>query len=206
MSSNRRRRTRGPRTATPLVAALLLLGVFAGAIGLGQLLGVPLPSLALNLGLGSGAGMRPSQPTRISIPNLNLRAGIVEVGKADDGSIAPPGEDPTGTAGWYGLGPTPGEVGTAVIVGHVDTSTGPAVFAKLHELRRGMAIEVKRQDRRTAKFEVDSVETFPKTAFPAQRVLAHSDTAQLALVTCGGEWVGGHTGYADNVIVFAHLT
>jgi hypothetical protein len=49
------------------------------------------------------------------------------------------------------------------------------------------------------------VESFPKSAFPASRVLVHDDVPRLVLVTCGGEWRGGHIGYADNVIVFAHL-
>jgi hypothetical protein len=199
-----RPRVSGPRTSTPLIAALVLVGVFAAALGVGQLLGIPLPSLDLGL-RRHGEGMQPSTPTRITIPTLGIRAGVVEVGQAPDGSIAPPAEDPAGSAGWFGQGPTPGEAGTAVIVGHVDTATGPAVFAKLHELRPGKTIEVKRADKRTATFAVDTVETFPKTAFPAQRVLTRTDTPQLALITCGGEWVGGHLGYADNVIVFAHL-
>ena len=73
----------------------------------------------------------------------------------------------------------------------------------MHELRAGARIEIRRQDRRVATFTVDSVETFPKTAFPADRLLVHDETPRLALVTCGGEWLG--SSYADNVIVFAHL-
>jgi sortase (surface protein transpeptidase) len=130
---------------------------------------------------------------------------VVEVGKADDGSIAPPMEDPVHAVGWYGLGPTPGEPGTAVMVGHVDTDDQAAVFQNLHQIQAGKLIEVSRKDRRVATFKVDSVESFPKAAFPADRVLVHDDVPRLALVTCGGEWIGGETGYADNVIVFAHL-
>jgi Sortase domain len=192
---------RGSRTSVPLVAGLLLAGVFATAIGLGQSVGLPrLPSFSHP---DSDPGMKPSQPVRISIPTLGVRANVVEVGRADDGSIATPVEDPAGTAGWYGLGPTPGETGTAVIVGHVDTASRPAVFQRLGELKAGKVIEVSRKDRKVATFKVESVERFPKTSFPADRVFDAADGARLALVTCGGEWVGGDTGYADNVIVFA---
>ncbi|MBX6749610.1 MAG: class F sortase [Micromonosporaceae bacterium] len=166
---------------------------------------MPMPSFSVDWPRSDGKVMVPSKPTRLSISSLGVRADVVEVGKADDGSIAPPVEDPTRTVGWYGLGPTPGEPGTAVIVGHVDTDSRPGVFHNLRDIRAGKLIEVARKDRRIATFRVDSVEEFPKDKFPADRVLVHSDVPRLALVTCGGEWVGGDTGYADNIIVFAHL-
>jgi hypothetical protein len=194
-----------PRASSvPLVVCLLLVGVFGIAVGLGQHLGMPMPSWP-QVGPDRETGMRPSQPTRISIPTLGVRANVVEVGRADDGSIAAPVEDPVRTAGWYGLGPTPGEPGTAVIVGHVDTASRPAVFRRLGEIEAGKIIEVIRKDRKVATFTVESVETFPKTSFPADRVFAESDTPRLVLVTCGGTWLGGPIGYADNVIVFARL-
>jgi hypothetical protein len=197
---SRRRRRRSP---LPWIAGLLLLGVFATAIGLGQFYGFP--SFSWSSQHADDTGLRPSAPIRISIPALGVRADVVPVGRADDGSIATPVEDPAGTAGWYGLGPSPGEDGTAVIVGHVDTASKPAVFSKLGQLTTGKLVEVKRKDRRVATFTVESVERFPKTSFPADRVFAETDSPRLVLVTCGGEWVGGSVGYADNVIVFARL-
>jgi hypothetical protein len=188
----------------PLVATLLVIGLFASAVGVGRALGIPLPDFTL--GWTSGQDMRPSLPTRISISAVGMRADVVEVGLAGNGSIAAPTGDPVRTVGWYGHGPTPGEPGVAVLVGHVDTHDRAAVFHRLHELKPGTRIEVRRKDRRTATFIVDSVETFPKTAFPADRLLVRDEVPRLALVTCGGDWVGGASGYADNVIVFAHLT
>jgi hypothetical protein len=203
-----RARSSAPRSAAPIVAGLVLLGVFGTAVGLGQFVGLPawvsLPSLSSNH--ADGRSMKPSAPTGISIPTLGVRAGVVEVGKAADGSIATPTRDPIGTAGWYGLGPSPGEAGSAVIVGHVDTANKPAVFERLKELTAGKLIEVTRRDHRTATFTVESVESFPKTSFPADRVFTNGDASRLVLVTCGGKWIGGPLGYADNVIVFAHLT
>jgi hypothetical protein len=193
------------RNKAPLVASLLLIGVFFTAVGVGHAFGMPLPNLSSDWTRSSPKSMEPSKPTRVSIASLGIRADVVEVGQADDGSIAPPVEDPINTVGWYGLGPTPGEPGTAVLVGHVDTDNQAAVFHNLREIKAGKLIEVSRKDRRVATFKVDSVESFPKTAFPADRVLTHDDVPRLALVTCGGEWLGGRHGYADNVIVFAHL-
>ena len=198
-----------PRSILPLVAVLILVGLFCTGFGLGQLFGLPSlpgPSTFGDSPVGgSTKGLKPSIPTRISIPSLGVRAKIIEVGQAADGSIATPDADPVEAAGWYRLGPTPGEVGTAVIVGHVDTDSQPAVFHSLTELRTGKLIEVDREDHRVATFTVESVETFPKTSFPAGRVFDSTDRARLVLVTCGGSWVGGHIGYSDNVIVFATL-
>ena len=198
----------GPRSTLPLVAVLTLIGVFCTGVGLGQIFGLPSlpgPSSAEEGQRGSTEGLSPSKPTRISIPALGVRAQVIEVGLAADGSIATPATDPAEATGWYSLGPTPGERGTAVIVGHVDTDSQPAVFHRLSELRKGKLIEVDREDHRVATFTVESVETFPKTSFPADRVFESTDRARLVLVTCGGTWVGGHIGYRDNVIVFATL-
>ena len=208
----------GPRSVLPLVVVLMLVGFFCAGVGLGQLFGLPSPPGLSTFGgshrgstedgsTGSGAteGLGPSIPTRISIPSLGVRAKIIKVGRAADGSIATPAADPAEATGWYRLGPTPGELGTAVIVGHVDTDSRPAVFHKLPELSRGKLIKVNREDHRVATFTVESVETFPKTSFPADRVFDSTDRARLVLVTCGGTWVGGDIGYSDNVIVFATL-
>lgn len=208
----------GPRSVLPLVVVLMLVGFSCAGVGLGQLFGLPsLPDLS-SVGDnhrgsteggspegGSTEGLSRSIPTRISIPSLGVRAKVIEVGRAADGSIATPAADPAEAAGWYRLGPTPGELGTAVIVGHVDTASRPAVFHRLHELRKGKLIEVSREDHGVVTFMVASVETFPKTSFPADRVFDSTDRARLVLVTCGGTWLGGNIGYSDNVIVFATL-
>jgi len=197
----------GPRSTLPLVAVLTLVGVFCTGVGLGQIFGLPsLPGPSSSGDSQRDAeGLSPSKPTRISIPSLGVRAIVIEVGQAADGSIATPETDPAEATGWYRLGPTPGERGTAVIVGHVDTASQPAVFHRLPELQKGTLIEVDREDHRVATFTVESVETFPKTSFPAGRIFDSTDQARLVLVTCGGPWVGGHIGYSDNVIVFATL-
>ncbi|GAA1801994.1 class F sortase [Luedemannella flava] len=193
-----------PRAAI-VALVLCVVGLFALGIGAGQLTGLPTLShlWAAHARADADRLHRPSAPSVLLIPEIGVRAEVVPVGLASDGSIAPP-RDPRGAAvGWYERGPTPGQSGAAVLVGHVDTRDAPAVFHRLGELRRGELIQVHRRDRHTAAFRVDSVETFPKTAFPVKRIFGDASEARLVLVTCGGRWVGGETGYADNVVVFA---
>ncbi|MEU4640904.1 class F sortase [Micromonospora sp. NPDC023814] len=161
------------------------------------------------------AGLRPppkkfpvlpaSPPVDITIDTIDVRAPVHNVGIAPDGSIGVPDAARAQEAGWYDQGPTPGQYGPAVIVGHVDTSTGPAVFHKLRDLREGDPIEVARADRSVAVFEVDTVERFGKERLPVDEVFGDFSRPRLRLITCGGRWVGGETGYADNVVVFASL-
>ena len=131
-----RPRSSAPSSMLPLVAGLVLVALFAGGLGLGQMFGLPTP-WDFHWSHGTAAALHRSVPTRISIPALGVRAPVVGVGTAADGSIAAPAIDKPDETGWYRLGPTPGERGTAVIVGHVDTADRPAVFAKLGALGRG---------------------------------------------------------------------
>lgn len=210
------RRPPARRTVSgPLSVFLVFLGLFATSAGLGLASG-PLnwPGWGDWFG-GSGAGdppprsfpvLAPSPPTAIRIPSIGVRAPVHRVGLAADGSIAVPPLRRHDEAGWYGDGPTPGQFGPAIVVGHVDTRTGPSVFYRLDRLERGATIEVTRRDRRVAIFRVDSVERFDKGSLPAQRVYGDFRRPGLRLITCGGRWRGGGIGYADNVVVFATLT
>src|SRR4026209_2820496 len=123
----------------------MLVGLYCTGFGLGQIFGLPsLPGLSSfgdsqrdSAVGGSTEGLSPSIPTRISIPSLGVRAKVIKVGRAADGSIDTPAADPAKATGWYRLGPTPGELGTAVIVGHVDTASQPAVFHRLGGVGEG---------------------------------------------------------------------
>ncbi|WP_228544110.1 MULTISPECIES: class F sortase [unclassified Micromonospora] len=161
------------------------------------------------------AGLRPppkrfpvlsgSPPTQIAISRIDVRAPVHQVGIAPDGSIDVPATARAQEAGWYDQGPTPGQYGPAVIVGHVDTTTGPAVFHGLRELRDGDEIEVTRADRKVAVFTVDEVRRYGKERLPVDEIFGDFSRPNLRLITCGGRWVGGGTGYADNVVVYATL-
>nr|WP_236646813.1 class F sortase [Micromonospora acroterricola] len=203
----RRRFGTGPGVPVLAVAALMVLIV--AMLGVEQVTGINMLPDRLSAGLRPPPKKFPvlpaSRPTDLSIRTLDLRAPVHDVGIAPDGTIAVPDAARAQEAGWYDQGPTPGQYGPAVIVGHVDTTTGPAVFHQLRELRSGDQIEVTRSDHSVAVFEVDSVERFDKGRLPVDQVYGDFSRPSLRLITCGGQWVGGETGYSDNVVVFASL-
>lgn len=145
-----------------------------------------------------------AMPTRITIPAIGVAAPVTPTGLEKDGSVEVPPLDQPALTGWYEPGAAPGQRGGAVVLGHVDTRRdGPAVFYRLSRLRPGDRIKVLRRDGRTANFQVDSVERFPRTSFPTSRAYGPLDYPGLRLVTCGGEFDRGHHEYVDNVMVFA---
>ncbi|GGS04266.1 hypothetical protein GCM10010169_56240 [Micromonospora fulviviridis] len=198
---------RGPGAPVLVVAALMALIV--AMLGVEQVTGVSVLPEQLTAGLRPPPKKFPvlsgSPPTDLTISKIDLRAPVHRVGIAPDGSIAVPDVGRAGEVGWYDQGPTPGQYGPAVIVGHVDTTTGPAVFHDLKNLDDGDRIEVTRQDRSVAVFEVTSIERYGKERLPVREVYGDFSRPNLRLITCGGRWVGGETGYADNLVVYASL-
>ncbi|NUO59158.1 MAG: class F sortase [Hamadaea sp.] len=201
------------------LACLALMA--AGGWGIGQLAtaahkpGTPPPLPAQVLALPSGGLAQPptgpgaltrSVPRKIIIPKIGLRAWIEQIGLRPDGAIATPSYERANHASWYKLGPTPGEAGAAVIIGHVDTKKSVGVFYYLTRLRPGDEVEVEREDRTTAVFTIEMMESFPKAAFPADRVYAGGSTPELRLITCGGRYNAKTHSYSDNIVVFARLT
>lgn len=157
--------------------------------------------------LGVPAGLPRSAPTTIAIPRIGVRAEIMTLGTNPDGTVQVPPLDQAMKAGWYSPGASPGEVGNAVVVGHVDSAKlGPAVFFNLGALVRGDIIAVSRQDGSTATFTVDEVRSYPKTAFPAEQVYGPSGVPGLRVVTCGGVFDRTAGSYLDNIVVYARMT
>ncbi|MFC4063179.1 class F sortase [Planomonospora corallina] len=149
--------------------------------------------------------MPASPPTALHIPRIGVTAPLMRLGLDGTGAIENPPLDEPGLAGWYVHGPTPGEAGPAVITGHLDTRTGPAVFARLDRLRRGDQVQVLRTDGSVAVFVVDRREHVTKDAFPTARVYGHVDRPELRLITCGGVFDHAAHSYRGNTIVYAHL-
>jgi LPXTG-site transpeptidase (sortase) family protein len=146
-----------------------------------------------------------SRATTLRIPSLGVDAPVVGLGlDADRRLETPPADDPN-LVGWYKDGPTPGERGTAVAVGHRDTRKGAAVFAALGRIEPGRTIEVRRADGRTAVYTVDKVRVFDKDRFPDKEVYGPTRRPELRVITCGGLYTH-RAGYSSNVVVFAHLT
>lgn len=146
-----------------------------------------------------------SRPTSFRVPSLGIDAPITGVRLDRDRQLETPPVDRPKLVGWYQGGPTPGESGTAVAVGHRDTPTGRAVFAALAQVKPGRLIEVKRVDGRTAVYTVDRVKVFDKAGFPDEEVYGPVRRPELRVITCGGLF-SRRTGYTSNVVVFAHLS
>ncbi|MGC0379179.1 class F sortase [Streptomyces sp. SAI-229] len=143
-------------------------------------------------------------PDRVVIPGIQVDAPVIPVGLDAEGWVdAPPPQDPN-LAGWFTGAVSPGEKGTAVVVGHVDNAQGPAVFYGLGALKKGNRVEIIRQDGKTAVFEIYGIEVFAKNDFPGDRVYASKGAAELRVITCGGGF-SPQNGYDGNVVVFARL-
>ncbi|MEU5414357.1 class F sortase [Streptomyces clavifer] len=152
-----------------------------------------------------GRGLPRSAPERIRIKRIAVDAPFTPLAIGPSGQLDAPPADDMNLAGWFKDGAAPGERGTSVVAGHVDTKTGPAVFLLLSTLEAGNKVSITRKDGIDTVFKVDSVETFSKADFPDERVYADNGTAQLRLITCGGEYDRKAKDYKDNVVVFAHL-
>ncbi|MCO5997303.1 class F sortase [Actinoallomurus rhizosphaericola] len=144
-----------------------------------------------------------ADPAVLRIPAIGVRTGLERLATDPHGRLLPP-RDPA-RAGWFGDGVRPGDTGPAVVAGHVDSRTGPAVFTRLATLRPGGRILVTDATGRVAMFTVDRVRSFPKTAFPTEEVYGATPDPQLRLITCGGAFdpVSGH--YRRDVVVYASL-
>ena len=153
-------------------------------------------------GTGDAREQAPN-PVTIRIPRIEVEAPIIPLGLRDDGKIEVPSR--TEETGWWLGGPEPGEPGPAVILGHVDSREGPAVFFNLRYLRAGDEVHIDRADGSTLTYVVDSSEHHPKDDFPTDEVYGPTEHPTLRLVTCGGEYDFDVRTYPDNVIVFASL-
>ena len=144
-----------------------------------------------------------SDPVRVQIPALGVTSRVMDLGLSRDGSMeVPPSAYPVG---WYDRSPTPGELGPAVLAGHVDWRGAPGAFYGLRELLPGDEVVIDRADGTVATFEVERVEERAKGDFPTDDVYGDIDHAGLRLITCGGTFDRQSGRYLDNVIVFARL-
>ena len=139
-------------------------------------------------------------PVSISIPAIGVDARVVRLGLNPDRTVEVPKN--LADTGWFELGPEPGEQGSAVILGHLESLAGPGVFDRLRELRVGQVITIRLQDGSTVRYAADSMSRVSKSRFPTDRVYAQTKQPTLRLVTCAGTM--NSTGYhPDNYIVFA---
>ncbi|UUV35307.1 class F sortase [Amycolatopsis roodepoortensis] len=197
----------------PLVLAVVLVAVLAT---LAIVLSGPRETAAPPVSAGqasvepsaepeTSAGMPKADPVSIDVPKIEAKSSLIPLGLNADNTIeVPPITQPL-QAGWYVHGPTPGEVGPSVILGHVDGNQQKGIFFRLKEMAPGDRISVARKDGTTAEFAVTKVERVAKDKFPTDAVYGDTAEPELRLITCGGVFDKASRNYLDNIIVFARL-
>ncbi|HEY5457383.1 MAG TPA: class F sortase [Acidothermaceae bacterium] len=147
--------------------------------------------------------MSKSIPVRVQVPSIGVDSTLMDLGLLADGSLqVPPAAFP---AGWYTGAPTPGQLGPAIIVGHIDWAGVDGVFYRLHSLLPGAEIDVTRADGSTAVFRVLSVHEYAKDAFPTKLVYGNTAYSALRLITCGGAFNTKAHSYEDDIVAYAEL-
>lgn len=168
----------------------------------------PGPSGVGRSGRSTGAphpASRRSVPTRLEIPDIDLSAGVMPLGLRADGTLDVPPFDRAGEAGWYVDSPHPGQVGPLIIVGHIDSPDGPAVFHRLAGMRPAQSIRVTCADGRMVPYRVEQVQLFPKAEFPTSLVYGNLTYPGIRLITCGGPYQRSYGGYQGNTVVFGRM-
>ncbi|HJQ45280.1 MAG TPA: class F sortase [Amycolatopsis sp.] len=184
-----------------LVAAAVLLSLTLTGCGSSTQAGAPAPTTSVSV-------TKPYdklRPTEVKIPKIGANSSLISVAVNKDGQIAVPSVSQPMQAAWYRLSPVPGDVGPAIILGHVDGNHQPGIFYKLKDLKPGDEVFVTRSDGKDVKFVVDHSVQVPKDQFPADAVYGNTDKAQLRLITCGGVFDHAEHSYVDNIVVYANL-
>ena len=148
----------------------------------------------------------PHAPPHLEVPAIGVSSDLLDLGLNPDGTLEVPPLAEDSEAGWFHGSPTPGELGPAVLLGHVDSAEyGPGIFFDLGDLHPGDEITVTRADGTDAVFAVDQVTSYPKASFPTLEVYGNTDHAALRLITCGGQFDASTRNYLDNIVVYASL-
>jgi len=194
------------------LAGVVLVSIGAGAIAVAVLAQQHAPSpgrsAAGTVGASAkGPSLRRSVTVSVSIPEIGVRSKLLSLGLNSDGSIAVPSlATSADKAAWYKYSVTPGQIGAAVIEGHVDSYDGPAVFYRLGELHPGNRIDVTLANGTTAVFRVTGVREYAKDKYPAEMIYGPTNYAALRLITCGGDFDAATHHYLSSVVVFAVLS
>jgi len=147
------------------------------------------------------AAAQVARPVSLTIPLIGVKTNLITLGLAAGGAMQVPSTSTV--AGWFTGSPRPGAVGSSIIVGHVDSKSGPGIFFRLPELKKGDDVYVKRSDGTTAEFRVTEVQEYPKDHFPTDTVYGPTPDAELRLITCGGAFDPVTHHYLSNIIVYA---
>jgi LPXTG-site transpeptidase (sortase) family protein len=205
--------TRRPAAMLALAAGLVVIG--GGTAGLlltrhstpamrpvaAGVAALPAPTGPIVAPPQSAAPKPVAAPVVLTIPLIGVRTELITLGLTSTGELQVPSS--TAVAGWYTGSPRPGAVGSAIIVGHIDSVSGPGVFYRLSELAKGDKVYVKRADGTLVEFRVTSVQTYLKDDFPTEDVYGPVPDAELRLITCGGAFDAATGHYLSNIVVYA---
>jgi LPXTG-site transpeptidase (sortase) family protein len=201
-------RSRRRRVLSRLRWGLAAVALSGGAVALlwppaPSATGTVLPATGSPAPVLSGPVPAPSavEAVRVLIPAIGVDSTLARLGVDSAGALVPPTD--FAQAGWFAAGTVPGDVGPAVIAGHVDDHRGPAVFYRLDDLAAGDDVRVTRSDGRVVDFQVTRVAEYPKDDFATAEVYGPTTGAELRLITCGGSFDTSRRSYRDNVVVYA---
>ena len=169
--------------------------------------GLPPPPAAAAAAAPGAAALPRSRPVSLAIPAIGVHTNLINLGLGRHHTLQVPPLTPAGVreAGWYDLGPAPGQLGPAVIAGHVNSYQGPGVFFRLGALRPGDQIHVTRADHTVVIFRVNAVDEYRKDRFPARQVYGPVNYAGLRVITCGGRFDDQTGHYLSNIVIYATL-
>ena len=200
----------------PVAAAALLAGlltIVGGTVGLNRMSSHP-GDISRPLAKSSPAphgivaappvarsARQVARPVALAIPAIGVRTPLERLGRTPQGTLQVPVS--TTEAGWYTGSPRPGQIGSAIIAGHIDSTQGPGVFFRLRLLRPGDLVYVRRSDGTLVVFQVYAERMYAKTRFPTEGVYGPAPDAELHLITCGGVFDPATGSYLSNVVVYA---
>jgi sortase (surface protein transpeptidase) len=215
--------TRGPAAALALAAGLVVIiggttgllltrhgtpamrpaaaGVATVPAPIGSIAALPAPTAPIVAPPQSAAPKPVAAPLSLTIPLIGVQTQLITLGLTANGELQVPST--TSVAGWYTGSPRPGAIGSAIIVGHIDSYKGPGVFFRLNQLTAGDKIYVKRSDGSLAEFRVTSVQSYLKDRFPTEDVYGPVPDPELRLITCGGTFDPATGHYLSNIVVYA---
>ncbi|MCA0989394.1 class F sortase [Guptibacillus algicola] len=143
-------------------------------------------------------------PAQLVIQEIGVDAKVEHVGQLPNGQMDVPTEDKN--VGWYELGAEPGEAGNAVIAGHVDNKTGPAVFFHLGDLKPGDVLTVTSDKGKSYEFTVESIASYPRNNAPLEKIFGMSNKPRLNLITCSGGFNRNAGTHEERMVVYTVLT
>lgn len=143
-------------------------------------------------------------PARLIIPSIQVDADIQHVGITKSGNMAVPSN--FSDVGWYRYGTVPGDIGSAVIAGHVDNGLGlSGVFKRLDEVEAGDDVYLESENGIRLHYVVSAVESYPYDAIPLETLFHRADTSRLNLVSCEGSWIASEKTYDRRIVVYTRL-